>query len=227
MSNPLGVKNHNPLNMRPDGRSKWQGLANPPSMSVAGQGSYLVFVDPTYGWRAAALNLIAYQDRRNINTIRKICETWAPAADNNHPLHYAQAVSRFSGFDMDEPLDLHTWYHLRPVIVGMARVELGGDPLRWYSDQQIDKGLVMAGVQPPPKPMAQSRTVQGGATAMASTTAAGVIDQVQGDLDTASSALWQIAPYLEWAKWGLLALTLVSVGWMLYARFSDRQRGLR
>lgn len=69
MTNPLGVKNHSPLNMRPDGRSKWQGLASPPTMSVKGQGSYLVFVDPTYGWRAAALNLIAYQDRRTVKAM--------------------------------------------------------------------------------------------------------------------------------------------------------------
>lgn len=227
MNKPLGVINNNPLNMRPDGKSKWQGLANPPTMSVVRQGSYLVFVDPTYGWRAAALNLIAYQDRRGINTIRKICETWAPAADNNHPLAYAQAVSRFSGFDMDEPLDLHTYDHMRPVIVGMARVELGGDPLTWYTAAQIDKGLVMAGVQPPQKPVAATRTAKGAAVATASTAGTAAIETVQNDLDTASSALWQLAPYLEWAKYALIAITLIGVGWMVYARISDRKRGLR
>lgn len=225
--NPLGVRNNNPLNMRPDSRSKWQGLASPPTMKVKGQGSYLVFTDPTYGWRAAARNLIAYQDRYKIRTIRGIVNRWAPAADQNHPASYAASVAKDTGFGLDETLDLHSYGHIKPVLVAMAKVELGADPSRWYSDAQIDKGLVLAGIQPPAKPLAKSRTVQGGAVATTATAGSAGIEAVQEHLDTATDALWGIAPYLEWAKYALIALTVIGVGWMIYARLSDRKRGLR
>ncbi len=225
--NPLGVRNNNPLNMRPDRRSKWQGLASPPTMKVKGQGSYLVFADPTYGWRAAAVNLIGYQDRYKIRTIRKICARWAPPDDNNHPASYAASVAETTGLGLDETLDLHSWEHIRPVLMAMAKVELGADPLKWYSQAQIDKGLVMAGVQPPAKPLAASRTVQGGAAASTGTAGTVAIETVQEHLDTATDALWGIAPYLEWAKYALIAVTVIGIGWMLYARLSDRKRGLR
>jgi hypothetical protein len=34
-------------------------------------------------------------------------------------------------------------------------------------------------------------------------------------------------PYLDSAKWGLLAVTLIGIGVMLWARIDDRRKGLR
>jgi hypothetical protein len=39
--------------------------------------------------------------------------------------------------------------------------------------------------------------------------------------------LLAIAPYLEVAKWLLLAVTLIGVGVMLWARIDDHRKGLR
>ena len=36
-----------------------------------------------------------------------------------------------------------------------------------------------------------------------------------------------VVPYLDAAKWGLLAVTLIGIGVMLWARIDDRRQGLR
>ena len=43
----------------------------------------------------------------------------------------------------------------------------------------------------------------------------------------AHDALVGVVPYLDAAKWGLLAVTLIGIGVMLWARIDDRQMGLR
>jgi hypothetical protein len=40
-------------------------------------------------------------------------------------------------------------------------------------------------------------------------------------------ALVGVVPYLDAAKWGLLAVTLIGIGVMLWARIDDRRMGLR
>ena len=43
----------------------------------------------------------------------------------------------------------------------------------------------------------------------------------------AHDALVGVVPYLDAAKWGLLAVTLIGIGIMLWARIDDRRQGLR
>ena len=158
-----------------------------------------------------------------INTIRKLVEVWAPPNENDTEA-YARCVAKASGFGIDEPLDLHDYACLRPILTAMIRVENGRQP---YTDAQIDAALVRAGVMPPQRSLQETRTVKGGQVAAAGTIGAGAIGAIQETVGQAHEALVGVVPYLDAAKWGLLAVTLIGIGVMLWARIDDRRKGLR
>ena len=63
---------------------------------------------------------------------------------------------------------------------------------------------------------------------------AGVVVQVEWLVDAEAARLGDttgirlgVVPYLDAAKWGLLAVTLIGIGVMLWARIDDRRMGLR
>lgn len=72
-----------------------------------------------------------------------------------------------------------------------------------------------------------SRTVKGGQAATVATAGLGAVEAVQQTLDPARDALMGLAPYLDVAKWLLLAVTLIGIGVMVWARIDDRRKGLR
>ena len=199
---------------------------------------------------AAAVLLIAHYDRRHLDTIRKLVAVWAPPNENDTEA-YARHVAKASGFGIDEPLDLHDYGCLKPILTAMIRVENGRQP---YTDAQIDAALVRAGVVPPQRSLQETRTVKGGQVAAAGTIGAGAIGAIQETVGQAHEALVGVVPYLDAAKWGLLAgITtpsvrrtrrssascrismrrgglpppLIGIGVMLWARIDDRRKGLR
>ena len=80
---------------------------------------------------------------------------------------------------------------------------------------------------PPERSLQQTRTVKGGQVAAASTIGAGAIGAIQETVGQAHEALVGVVPYLDAAKWGLLVVTLIGIGVMLWARIDDRRMGLR
>ena len=136
---PRGIRNNNPLNIRLNPDNRWQGRVPPKHNS---DGAFEQFQDPVMGLRAAAVLLIAHYDRRHLDTIRKLVEVWAPPNENDTEA-YARCVAKESGFGIDEPLDLHDYPCLRPILTAMIRIENGRQP---YTDAQIDAALVRAGV---------------------------------------------------------------------------------
>jgi hypothetical protein len=113
---------------------------------------------------------------------------------------------------------------LSEILTAMIRVENGRQP---YTDAQIDAALVRAGVMPPERSLQQTRTVKGGQVAAAGTIGAGAIGAIQETVGQAHEALVGVVPYLDAAKWGLLAVTLIGITVMLWARIDDRRKGLR
>jgi hypothetical protein len=112
---------------------------------------------------------------------------------------------------------------MRPFVEAIILHENGVMP---YSAAQIDKGLLMAGVEPPQKPLTQSRTVRGGQVAGT----AGTVAAVAGIVSEVQPAL----PVIEWARDNIgVALivigvaALAGVGYMIWARIDDKQKGLR
>jgi hypothetical protein len=214
---PRGIRNHNPGNIRRSS-DPWQGLAERQS-----DVEFFTFKSPIYGIRALARTLITYQDKHGLRTIRQIIGRWAPPVENNTNA-YVRAVAEATDLDADQMLDLHNFDFLFPLTKAIIKHENGQQP---YIDAQITKALVLAGVEPEAPSLQKTRTVKGGQAATAATAGVGVIEVVQQTIDPARDALMGLAPYLEVAKWLLLAVTLIGIGVMLWARIDDHRKGLR
>jgi len=214
---PRGIRNHNPGNIRRSS-DPWQGLAERQS-----DVEFFTFKSPIYGIRALARTLITYQDKHGLRTIRQIIGRWAPPVENNTNA-YVRAVAEATDLDADQMLDLHNFDFLFPLTKAIIKHENGQQP---YTDAQITKALVLAGVEPEAPSIQKTRTVKGGQAATAATAGVGVIEVVQQTIDPARDALMGLAPYLEIAKWLLLAVTLIGIGVMLWARIDDHRKGLR
>lgn len=104
------------------------------------------------------------------------------------------------------------------------RHENGQQP---YTETEITKALVLAGVEPELQNLQKTRTVRAGQAATAATVSLSAVEAVQQTIDPAKDAILGIAPYVDAAKWVLLALTLIGIGVMLWARIDDRRKGLR
>lgn len=214
---PRGIRNHNPGNIRKS-KDPWQGLAERQT-----DAAFFVFKSATYGIRALARTLITYQDKYGICTIRGIINRWAPKRENNTAA-YIVSIERKTGFTAGEKLDLHRFDQLKPLVEAIIFHENGQQP---YTDTEITKALVLAGVEPKQGNLQTSRTVKAGQMATVGTVGAGAIEAVQETLEPATTALMAIAPYLDAAKWILLGITLTGIAVMLWARIDDRRKGLR
>lgn len=214
---PRGIRNHNPGNIRKS-TDPWQGLAKDQTDS-----QFFVFQSAIYGIRALARTLITYQDKHGLNTIEGIIRRWAPDVENNTNA-YIRAVSQRTGFEVNRPLDMHRFDHLKPLVEAIIQHENGQQP---YSDTEITKALVLAGVEPSSPNLQKTRTVKAGKAATAGTVGVMAIEAMQDTIEPATSALLTVAPYLESAKWLLLAITLIGIAAMLWARIDDRRKGLR
>ena len=87
----------------------------------------------------------------------------------------------------------------------------------------LDKGLVLAGVEPPKKSLVKDRTVAGATVA----TGATVLGTVTNHMDAVAPAVPLIQTIAEYAPVVLLVLTIAGIGWMVWARWDDRRKGLR
>ncbi len=212
-----GIRNNNPGNLR---RSKdpWQGLAENQTDE-----DFFIFKTPIYGIRALARTLISYQDEHGLRTIGKIINRWAPANENDTAA-YISFATEDTGFAADQSLDMHSYDDLKPLVLAIIKHENGQQP---YTAAQVDKALVLAGVEPPPKNLQHTRTVKGGQAATAATVGLGALQAAQDSLAPARDSLQMLAPYLDVAKWLLLAITLIGIGIMVWARIDDYRKGLR
>jgi hypothetical protein len=141
---PRGVRNSNPGNIR--WGDPWQGLV---PIDQRLDPDFCQFVDPAWGIRALARTLITYQDKHGLRTVRGIISRWAPDSENNTDA-YVHAVCLQTGLDKREPLNMHRYDHLRPLLEAIIRHECGKGPMRtantWYANDVIEVALQRAGV---------------------------------------------------------------------------------
>lgn len=210
---PRGIRNHNPGNIRRSS-DPWQGLAKDQNDEA-----FFTFSEPKWGIRALARVLISYQDKHNLRTVRALISRWAPPVENKTSA-YIEHVAFKLGVDADEPLDVHDYRVLRPLVEAIIMHENGQQP---YSGAQLDSGLVLAGVAPPEKPITQTRTMKGAQVA-ASATVLGVVAEAVDKVQPAIPLLQRVA---EIAPWVLAVCALAGIGYVVWARYDDRRRGLR
>ena len=208
-----GIRNHNPGNLRRSA-DPWQGLA--PEQTDK---EFIQFTSAKWGIRALARTLIAYQDKVGLKNIKQMIGRWAPPNENDTGA-YVRIVAGSVGVDADQTINTHDYEILRPLALAIIRHENGQQP---YTDAEIDAGLVLAGVEPPQRPLAQTRTVKGGQVAAGATVlglTAEAVRQVEPAIPLLQSAM-------QYAPWVVGVVALAGIAYMIWARIDDRQRGLR
>lgn len=148
---PRGIRNNNPGNL--EWGSPWQGLV---PFEERTDDRFCQFTNPSWGIRALARTLITYQDKRRaadgsvIDTVVEVIERWAPRSEN-HTDRYIIAVCADTGFAPNQELDMHNYAHIRPLVEAIIKFECGSNgplstPNGWYSVEQVDQGLRLAGI---------------------------------------------------------------------------------
>lgn len=224
---PRGVRNNNPLNIRINPANKWQGKV---AEGENTDGAFEQFADPIMGLRAAMVLLINHYERRDADTVAKLVAIWAPPSENDVQA-YVFAVATKLGVHPNDVIDVRDPNVLAPLVEAMVRHENGVQP---YSRAQIEAAMVRAGIEPRRKPLRESRTIQGGQVAATGTAGATAVEAVQQQSQTVQESVTQaqeqvstLAPFLDVAKWVLLALVLIGIGITIFARVDDRRKGLR
>lgn len=210
---PLGVRNNNPFNLIRNANDKWQGLSR-----LQPGGRFWQFDDAVYGIRAGMRDLITAQDKHGRNTVRTIITPYAPPGENDTPA-YIKAVSSDMGIGADEPLDMHKFEQLVAMASAIIAHENGAPCSTFYTDQQMTKAAILAGVEPPRRSLAQSRQIIGTAIAGAATVAGPAVQQVQDTLQP-----W--ADYAHWVKPVLFSCALLGIGFAAWAKIDERKKGI-
>ena len=116
---PRGVRNNNPLNIRIG--NTWLGEVPNPTDSDFEQ-----FVSVAYGLRAAFCILRRYINRYQRNTIEKIVSTWAPATENHTSLYIGFVAQRL-GINPDDVIDYSDTEMMVKLVQAMAKFESACD----------------------------------------------------------------------------------------------------
>lgn len=139
-TNPIGVRNNNPGNIRATS-IPWQGKGAP-------NGGFETFGNPIDGLRAMAKNLETHA-KNGATTLGQQIGLWAPPSENNTPAYVAD-VAKQTGFDPNKPLNFQDPSVVGPVVGAMVQHENGQNP---YSPQQIQQGVgASLGMAPPQSP---------------------------------------------------------------------------
>lgn len=132
-----GLRNNNPLNIRWDGRTQWQG------QSGADADGFVVYESPEYGYRAGRRILASYR-ARGVDTLQGIVNAWAPPVENDTGSYIDHVVAR-----LKRTIGPHVTASFKPMtdleIVELFKVmTLHENGLQPYSTDLIAAGVRMA-----------------------------------------------------------------------------------
>lgn len=117
---PRGDRNNNPGNIRHN-RDVYKGEV------TSSDPAFKSFKDMAHGFRAMFKTYGTYV-KNGYNTLDKLINRWAPAADNNNTSNYIQRVSRMSGIKSEDLIDPTNKDQMTKLAYAMATVELGHEP---------------------------------------------------------------------------------------------------
>lgn len=129
---------NNPGNIRPSPLYKWQG-------EVGEAKGFIVFDTMENGIRALATNLLTYQRKYGIYTVRRAIERWAPQEDHNDTQAYIAFVAHVCEVDPDDRLDFSDRDTLYWLVTAIGEQENGHAAFtQAVTDAQIDAGIAAA-----------------------------------------------------------------------------------
>lgn len=132
MSDPLGVRNNNPGNIRVTD-DQWDGM-------TGDDGSFVTFETPEYGIRAMTKLLGNYQSEYGLNTLSDMVGRYAPPTEND-TASYISFVSEQTGIDPSVDIDMSNPEVAKKIVPAMIHLEQGKLP---YTPEQIEMGVSMA-----------------------------------------------------------------------------------
>ena len=212
------ILNNNPGSVKRT-KERWQGLA-----AEQTDPEFFQFVSAPQGIRCMARILLNYDDKHGIHTIEKIINRWALPSDDNPTENYIKFVCRRTQKGRSARLYLKSYADMKPLVEAMIAFENAGYA---YPDAVIDKGLVLAGIEPPPKDLQKTRTIKGAQVATAAT-GTGLLVETARQLEPVLPFLDQAIYYVKaYGPWAVGVIALLGIGWMVWARIDDHRRALR
>lgn len=210
-----GIRNKNAGNIEKG--DPWQGLASDQSSDDR----FCVFSGEKWGIRAIARILTTYKDKHGLDTIEGIIGRWAPSFENPTDI-YAAYIINVLNIMPGEKVDVTDYQIMKAIVEAIIQFENGCQP---YSKSTIDAGLRLAGIDVPVKALHKSRTMIASTAATAATLTPLIIEKI----DTVKAIIEPIAESTgsEWLKYGLAALTIISLGVIIWARIQDGQTEAR
>lgn len=146
---PVGFRNNNPLNLKSDGKTRWNG-----STGVPAEGEFLEFNDYSSGIRAGARTLYNYGKLHNINTVAGVLDRFAPVKDNNkNNSNYASHIQTHTGIAPDQKINLMDEAILQKLVPAMGSFEIGPKLFNAYNTTSISNAVHSA--IPPTTPKAK------------------------------------------------------------------------
>lgn len=210
---PRGIRNNNPGNIIRTGKDTWQGLSKKQI-----DPKFCSFDDAIYGIRALARLLIRYQDAHDCSTVKDFITRFAPQTENNTSA-YINAVCKYLGVEKGEHIDTHSYKMLRGMCEAIIQHENGKPWKAWYTEAQMVKAMVLAGVEPEKRSLATSKTVVGSSIAATAAIAAPIVQDVQ-------EQIMPFTDYSTWLKYIFVGLTLLGAGLALWAKINERKKGI-
>ena len=132
MTQPRGIRNNNPGNIRHG--AKWKGIDE---KSRELDSAFCVFKSPIYGIRALGKLLQNYQSLYDLDTPRKIISRYAPPNENQTQA-YIQSVAKQLSITPDTQINLKEEGVLIVFVKAIIRHENGIQP---YSNETILEGI--------------------------------------------------------------------------------------
>jgi hypothetical protein len=128
---------NNPGNIRPSNPS-WQG-------AVGQSKGFVVFDTMVNGVRALCRQLLVYQDRYGIKTVRQVISRWAPPSDNNPTDAYIAFVCSVLNCQPDDAFNFRNADWLYWMVTAIGEEENGHDAFTQnVTDADINAGVSAA-----------------------------------------------------------------------------------